>query len=259
MMTEKRLKMQRQTLILAVSLLTILSVGMTAMAAQQMISLAGGESTQITCTGRRLVLTLLSDTEVMADCELNPDQVVEEEEIELADDPDSELLEIGVDLDSLAEIKADIAEGLYDRPCTEAEHDRLAWHLLVNPELKCHYDHQHGDDPNLVNDIFGPPGEWFDQPGQSISYPWQTFKAPTAYAANDDYVADQQMEATAGSCVVINPVPMATASPIFGCKSTPFSELWIWWFVTTPTALKPGFVSRRTIQIVVASFATAAG
>jgi len=197
-MTEKRPKVQRQTFILAVSLIVLLAVSMTAMAAQQMISLAGGESTQITCDGQQLVLTLESDTAVTADCELDSDQLVaeqaEDEQIELADDPDSELLEVGVDLDSLAEIKADIAGGLYDRPCTEAEHDRMTWHLLVNPESKCHYDHQHGDDPNLVNDIFGPPGEWFGQPGQSISYPWQTFKAQTAYEANDAYVADQQME-----------------------------------------------------------------
>ena len=85
--------------------------------------------------------------------------------------------EIGINLANLQAIQNDINNGVYDRPCTEPEHDPTKWHTLVNVELKCHYDHQHGDDPNYVNDIFGEPGDWFGDPGQSISYPWQTFKA----------------------------------------------------------------------------------
>jgi hypothetical protein len=52
----------------------------------------------------------------------------------------------------------------------------------------------HGDDPNFVNDIFGEPGAWFGKAGQSISYPWQTFKAATSLEPNDAYVAAKQME-----------------------------------------------------------------
>jgi hypothetical protein len=103
-------------------------------------------------------------------------------------------LEIGINLDTLNSIKAEIAQGLYDRPCSEAEHNSTQWHLLVNPANKCHYDHHHGDDPNYVNDLFGQPGAWFSQPGQSISYPWQTFKAQHAYEPNDTYIATKQME-----------------------------------------------------------------
>ncbi len=95
--------------------------------------------------------------------------------------------EIGINLDRVNQVKAEIAAGVYNRPCTPAEHDRTKWHSIVNTELKCYYDHTHIDDPNYVNDIFGPPGTWFNMPGQEISYPWQTFKAATRNEPNTAY------------------------------------------------------------------------
>lgn len=103
-------------------------------------------------------------------------------------------LEIGINLANLNVIRADINAGVYDRPCTAAEHNPNKWHTLVNVEAKCHYDHHHGDDPNYVNDLFGEPGGWYGRPGESVSYPWQTFKAATATEPNDQYVANKQME-----------------------------------------------------------------
>jgi hypothetical protein len=102
--------------------------------------------------------------------------------------------EVGINVTALNALKADIAKGMYDRPCSATEHDRLKWHTLVNIQAKCHYDHIHGDDPNYVNDLFGEPGAWFGKAGQSISYPWQTFKATTALEPNDAFVAAKQME-----------------------------------------------------------------
>lgn len=101
--------------------------------------------------------------------------------------------ETGIRLSVLNQVKADIAAGVYDRPCTEAEHDPTKWHSLVNTQAKCHYNHHHGDDPNYVNDIFGEPGAWFQSPGQSISYPWQTFPAATRTEGNEAY-QDGRME-----------------------------------------------------------------
>ncbi len=103
-------------------------------------------------------------------------------------------LEVGINLDALNQLRADINAGMYNRPCTADEHNRTEWHTLVNPVAKCHYDHIHGDDPNYVNDIFGEPGAWFGAPGQSISYPWQTFPAATALEPNTQYVAQGRME-----------------------------------------------------------------
>ncbi len=105
-----------------------------------------------------------------------------------------DLSEIGIDLNTLNQIRTDVAAGVYDRACTPEEHDSQKWHLIVSSEHQCYYDHHHGDDPNYVNDIFGEPGTWFDQPGQSISYPWQTFKAQTATESNEEYIANGQME-----------------------------------------------------------------
>lgn len=102
--------------------------------------------------------------------------------------------ETGINLTAINQIKADIGKGIYDRPCTAAEHDPTKWHTLVNIQAKCHYDHIHADDPNYVNDIFGTPGAWFGKAGQEISYPWQTFKATSKYEPNTAFVANKQME-----------------------------------------------------------------
>ncbi len=40
---------------------------------------------------------------------------------------------VGMDLDNLARIKAEIADGQYDRACTAQEHDPNKWHMLVDP------------------------------------------------------------------------------------------------------------------------------
>lgn len=59
--------------------------------------------------------------------------------------------------------------------CTD--HDATKWHPLVkrdaNNAITCTYGHEHHDDPNAVNDIFGAPAAWYSGT-QEISYPWQT-------------------------------------------------------------------------------------
>ncbi len=103
-------------------------------------------------------------------------------------------VETGINTDAFNKVRADVNAGVYDRPCQPDEEDTTKWHSLVNVEKKCHYDHQHNDDPNYVNDIFGVPGAWFGSPGQEISYPWQTFKAATALEQNASYMTGHQME-----------------------------------------------------------------
>jgi hypothetical protein len=103
-------------------------------------------------------------------------------------------LEVGINLDAVAQIRAEASTGVYDRACTAEEHDPYRWHPLVNTELKCHYNHHHGDDPNYVNDIFGAPGEWFGVNHQSLSYPWQTFPTDDRYASPESAAAAGMME-----------------------------------------------------------------
>ena len=74
-----------------------------------------------------------------------------------------------------SQLRADAASGRFDRECSAAEHNRDTWHSLLNYQALCHYDHQHGDSPFAVNDIFGEPGQWYGQSGRSVAYPWQTF------------------------------------------------------------------------------------
>lgn len=102
--------------------------------------------------------------------------------------------EVGINLPVFQQVISEVNAGQYDRPCTAAEHNPNQWHSLVNVEAKCHFDHHHGDDPNYVNDIFGEPGAWFQSPGNSISYPWQTFPATTRDESNAAYLGTGQME-----------------------------------------------------------------
>ena len=53
-----------------------------------------------------------------------------------------------------------------------ADHDPIAYHDLWNEQVGCHYDHTHGDNPHLVDDIFGT--ELFELMEGEISYPWHT-------------------------------------------------------------------------------------
>jgi hypothetical protein len=104
---------------------------------------------------------------------------------------------VGINVDRLNQLRAEVAAGVYDRPCTPAEHDPNAWHTLVNTQARCHYDHTHGDDPNYVNDIFGTPGAWFGMSSQEISYPWQTFKLYSTtdrFQPNGPALARNEME-----------------------------------------------------------------
>lgn len=63
-----------------------------------------------------------------------------------------------------------------------AEHNPLVWHALISDDGKCHYDHPHDHDPmgssapseSCAKETFGEPGAWFNSPGQSISYFWET-------------------------------------------------------------------------------------
>lgn len=54
------------------------------------------------------------------------------------------------------------------------DHDPNQFHKLFNSTKNCWYDHEHGDDPTEVNDLFGSVSSWWNG-SQSISYPWQTF------------------------------------------------------------------------------------
>ncbi len=64
-------------------------------------------------------------------------------------------------------------------------HPETKYHALYDPVNKCHYNHEHFEDPKFVNDVFGPPGAWWatdKYPAQELSYPWQTFMG-----ANENY------------------------------------------------------------------------
>ena len=39
-------------------------------------------------------------------------------------------------------------------------HDPNVWHSIWDSQRGCYYDHEHGDNPALVNDIFGAPPSW---------------------------------------------------------------------------------------------------
>jgi hypothetical protein len=86
-------------------------------------------------------------------------------------------------------------------------HDPNVYHPLYDPVRQCHYNHEHHDDPSVMNDVFGAPGAWFGAAGQSISYPWQTF--------NDEGV-ESQLKHEGYKWIVARDLPCGTAA---GCIS----------------------------------------
>jgi hypothetical protein len=56
--------------------------------------------------------------------------------------------------------------------CPPEQHDPNEWHSLVDRESQCHYNHEHKDDPHLLDDVFGT--QVYEWAGGSVSYPWQT-------------------------------------------------------------------------------------
>ena len=57
--------------------------------------------------------------------------------------------------------------------CTE--HDANQWHGLWNSDLGCWYDHDHGDDPHAVDDVFGTQLWSLIGTGGEFGFPWQTY------------------------------------------------------------------------------------
>lgn len=53
-----------------------------------------------------------------------------------------------------------------------AEHYNNVYHGLFDSILGCHYDHTHGDNPHLVDDIFGT--DIYSYIEGEVSYPWHT-------------------------------------------------------------------------------------
>jgi hypothetical protein len=70
--------------------------------------------------------------------------------------------------------------------CTD--HDPLKWHPLVKRDatgsILCTYGHEHHGNPHEVDDIFGPPGAWYDG-AEEVSYPWQTFAFASTGTQNE--------------------------------------------------------------------------
>lgn len=67
------------------------------------------------------------------------------------------------------------AQGSPEAPYPDApacpSHDPLAWHGLWDAARGCHYNHHHGDDPRMVDDIFGV--DYLNATGGELQMWWQ--------------------------------------------------------------------------------------
>jgi hypothetical protein len=92
-------------------------------------------------------------------------------------------------------------------------HDPRAWHGLWDSVRGCHYDHHHGNNPHLLDDVFG--NSYFSGAGGDISYPWQTFNSVTGALENNAkhqgyvWLTDREL-----------PCPTTSAQGTFGCIPT---------------------------------------
>ena len=69
-------------------------------------------------------------------------------------------------------------------------HDNRAWHGIWNYDFGCHWDHEHKQNPHLVDAIFGT--EYYALAGGELSYPWQTYAG--AGEAFEAYVEGTALE-----------------------------------------------------------------
>ncbi|HSM54566.1 MAG TPA: hypothetical protein VK879_00290 [Candidatus Sulfomarinibacteraceae bacterium] len=72
----------------------------------------------------------------------------------------------------VAQVAPDTGAGPHPAAPHCPTHDPRAYHGLWDEERGCHYDHEHGDDPHVVDDVFGRA--FYEWAGGEISYPWQT-------------------------------------------------------------------------------------
>ncbi|MCZ7572020.1 MAG: hypothetical protein M5U01_26005 [Ardenticatenaceae bacterium] len=77
-------------------------------------------------------------------------------------------------------VESTLTRSVVGRPCPARYHDPTRWHPLIDPATGCHFNHEHKDNPHVLDDVFGPVETYLG--GYSISHPWQT--GPTGTEEN---------------------------------------------------------------------------
>lgn len=210
-----RLKPKSRLIVTSTILIVVLIAAVSAWAQSFNLSLAGGDNAEIACDGRGVQVQRLSRTAVNIICSgpssdpqptpsaepTNPPQPTPTEPAPEPTNPPSQPTSTRPAPEPTPTTPPAPPPGGNIQPfagapaCEEigVAHDNRAWHGIWNYDYGCHWDHEHKQNPHLVDNIFGT--EYYALAGGELSYPWQTYAG--AGEAFETYIDGTATENTA--------------------------------------------------------------
>jgi hypothetical protein len=137
--------------------------GLVSAAADQTISLSGGQVLAVACAGRRLTFSRISQTNGQLTClALTPTATP----FPATDTPAPPT---NTPIPPTATPQPGAGSTPFASAPKCATHDSNLWHSVWDAQRACYYDHTHADDPSTADDLFGALGaQW----GGALMPPW---------------------------------------------------------------------------------------
>lgn len=141
--------MQKRIIILAVALIALFSISLTAMAEAMIMNLGRGDSVEINCDGNKLTLKRLSGKKVKAECRGSASAATNTPVPPATNTPVPPATNTPVPPDDDDLAGKECPAWVHDRFVTEGPDGNIypTWHPQVDPEYGCYFTHEHGDDP----------------------------------------------------------------------------------------------------------------
>ncbi|MCA9944724.1 MAG: hypothetical protein KC449_14640 [Anaerolineales bacterium] len=202
-----RMKPKSRVIVVSVILIVVLVAAVSAWAQSFNLSLVGGDNAEIACDGRGVQVQRLSRTAVNVVCSgpsSDPQPTPSAEPTNppaptaTSPAPEPTTPPPAPTTPPPAPTSPPPPPGGNIQPfagapaCEEigVAHDNRAWHGIWNYDFGCHWDHEHKQNPHLVDAIFGT--EYYALAGGELSYPWQTYAG--AGEAFEAYVEGTALE-----------------------------------------------------------------
>ena len=202
-----RMKPKSRVIVVSVILIVVLVAAVSAWAQSFNLSLVGGDNAEIACDGRGVQVQRLSRTAVNVVCSgpsSDPQPTPSAEPTnppaptatspapEPTNPPPAPTTPPPAPTSPPPPPGGNIQPFAGAPACEEigVAHDNRAWHGIWNYDFGCHWDHEHKQNPHLVDAIFGT--EYYALAGGELSYPWQTYAG--AGEAFEAYVEGTALE-----------------------------------------------------------------
>jgi hypothetical protein len=150
--------MKKYVTFLTLAVVAVFAVSLTALAESMILNLRGGDTVEINCEGSKLNLTRISGVKVKAACKA------------VISTPTNTPIP-PTNTPPAPPTATPLSGDLAGKECPTWVHDRYVvsgpdgkmyptWHPQVDPEYRCYFTHEHGDDPrtSLANSTLPPFG-----------------------------------------------------------------------------------------------------